>query len=180
MEISSERLKLRAVKEVDLDNIHDLLMCPEMALFNPSGFPNGIEHTAEMVKAWASQEKGSEDRKDYTFYIETIDTREFVGLINISVVKVKYRNSEVWFKLVPAMWNKGFATEVLKRIIDFGFGQLNFHRIEGGCAVGNIASYKVMERAGMTKEAHRRKLLPLQDGWSDNYEYAILSEEYTK
>jgi len=178
MEITSERLKLRIVQEKDLDNIHYLLMCPEIALFNPSGFPNGIEHTIQMVKSWAAQERESKDRKDYTFYIETIDTGDFVGLINISVVKVKYRNSEVWFKVVPDMWNKGYATEALKRIIEFGFRQLNFHRIECGCAVGNIASYKVIEKACMIKEGHRRKILPLQDGWSDNYEYAILSEDY--
>ncbi|WP_433902475.1 GNAT family N-acetyltransferase [Sphingobacterium puteale] len=178
MEIISERLRLRTVKNEDLENIHYLLMCPETALFNPSGHPNGIVDTAEMVKTWSEQEKESADRKNYTFYIETIAGAEFVGLIDISIVKVKYRNSEVWFKLVPEMWNKGYATEALKRIIEFGFRQLNLHRIEAGCAVENIASYKIMEKAGMIREAHRRKILPLKDGWCDNYEYAILDQDY--
>lgn len=35
-----------------------------------------------------------------------------------------------------------------------------------------------MEKSGMIREAHRRKLLPLKSGWSDNYEYAILEEDY--
>lgn len=178
MEIISERLKLRTVKKLDLEKIHSLLMCPETALFNPSGFPDGIADTEKMVKAWSEQENESEGRKDYTFYIETIAGAEFIGLINISVVKLKYKNSEVWFKLVPEMWNKGYATEALKRIIEFGFNQLNFHRIEGGCAVGNKASFKVMQKVGMIKEAHKRKILPLKDGWSDNYELAILKEDY--
>ncbi len=70
------------------------------------------------------------------------------------------------------------ATEALERIIQFGFEDLKLHRIEAGCAVNNIASYKVMEKCGMIREAHRRKLLPLKSGWSDNYEYAILEEDY--
>lgn len=178
MEIITERLRLRTVENEDLDKVHYLLMCPETALFNPSGHPDGIADTYQMVKTWAEQEKESVDRKNYTFYIETIVEGEFVGLINISIIKVKYRNSEVWFKLVPEMWNKGYATEALKRIIEFGFTQLNLHRIEAGCAVDNIASYKIMEKTGMIREARRRKILPLKDGWSDNYEYAILDQDY--
>lgn len=179
MEIRTARLKLRAVKKIDLEKIHSLLMCPETALFNPSGLPDGIAHTEQMVAAWSAQINESDARKDYTFYIETIEGEELVGLINISVVKPQYRNAEVWFKLLPAMWNKGYATEALKRILTFGFKELNFHRIEGGCAVGNIASAKVMEKVGMIKEAHRREILPLKDGWSDNYEFAILEKEYS-
>ncbi|MGB3104494.1 GNAT family N-acetyltransferase [Sphingobacterium siyangense] len=178
MEIKTERLKLRSVEKIDLENIHSLLMYPESALFNPSGFPDGIAHTAQMVEAWSAQIHESDVRKDYTFYIETLEGKEFIGLINISVVKLRYRNAEVWFKLVPTMWNKGYATEALNRILTFGFKELNFHRIEGGCAVENIASAKVMEKVGMVKEARRRKILPLKDGWSDNYEFAILEEEY--
>lgn len=62
MEIISERLKLRTVKKLDLEKIHSLLMCPETALFNPSGFPDGIADTEKMVKAWSEQENESESK----------------------------------------------------------------------------------------------------------------------
>ena len=35
----------------------------------------------------------------------------------------------------------------------------------------------VLEKTGMTREAHTRKLLPLSSGWSDNYGYAILATD---
>ncbi|WP_333574361.1 hypothetical protein [Sphingobacterium sp.] len=63
MEIKTERLKLRFVEKIDVENIHSLLMYPESALFNPSGFPDGIAHTAQMVEDWSAWSKRSADGK---------------------------------------------------------------------------------------------------------------------
>jgi RimJ/RimL family protein N-acetyltransferase len=35
-----------------------------------------------------------------------------------------------------------------------------------------------MEKAGMRREGISKKALPLEEGWVDTYEYAILEEEY--
>jgi RimJ/RimL family protein N-acetyltransferase len=88
-----------------------------------------------------------------------------------------YKNAEVWFKLSPEIWGKGYGTEALERIIKFGFEDLKLHRVEAGCAVDNIATYKVMEKSGMIREAHRENYF-FKSGWSDNYEYADAEEEY--
>lgn len=80
----------------------------------------------------------------------------------------------------PDYWNKGFGTETLHEILNFGFEKLQLHRIEAGCAVDNIASIKVLEKVGMNREGRKRQVLPLKSGWSDNYEYAILSTDLRK
>ncbi|WP_286883116.1 hypothetical protein [Sphingobacterium sp. UBA5980] len=79
MEIRTERLKLRSVEKIDLEKIHSLLMYPESTLFNPSGFPNGIAHTEQMVEAWSAQINELDARKDYTFYIETLEGKSLLG-----------------------------------------------------------------------------------------------------
>ena len=63
------------------------------------------------------------------------------------------------------------------RIIEFCFNELKLHRIQAGCAVDNISSIKVLEKSGMTKEGRGRQVLPLSNGWSDNYEYSILDTD---
>lgn len=90
-----------------------------------------------------------------------------------------YKSGEVWYKLYPNFWGKGFATESLNCMLSFCFKELKLHRIEAGCAVDNIASYKVMEKVGMIKEGRCRKVLPLENGWSDTFEYAILDTDRT-
>lgn len=176
--LESKQLILRAFNENDTSNVHDMLLRPESTLFNPSSYSEDMAETQKLIDIWKSETELGENQKKFTFLIETTLDRTFVGIIGIDLIKLHYKNAETWYKLSPDTWGKGYATEALERIIQFGFEDLKLHRIEAGCAVDNIASYKVMEKCGMIREAHRRKLLPLQGGWSDNYEYAILEEDY--
>jgi len=72
---------------------------------------------------------------------------------------------------------KGYGTECLKVIINYGFNKLKLHRIEAGCAVRNVSSIKVLENTGMNREGRARHVLPLKSGWSDNFEYSILETD---
>lgn len=112
--------------------------------------------------------------------MELTEGNKFIGLIGINLGKEHYKNAEVWFQYDYQFWNKGYATESLRKIIAFGFEHLKLHRIEAGCAVENTGSISVLEKVGMLREAHTRKLLPLKTGWSDNYGYAILSTDERK
>jgi ribosomal-protein-alanine N-acetyltransferase len=55
---------------------------------------------------------------------------------------------------------------------------LKLHRIEAGCAVGNFASIRVLEKVGMTNEGRKREILPIRGKWIDNYFYSILENEF--
>lgn len=174
--LKTERINLRPISENDIKNIHNLHSLAETDKFNTLGIPNNIRETEIIVEKWIF-ENNLENNKSFTFAIELNKDEEFIGLIGINLGKEKYRNAEVWFKIDYNYWNKGYATESLKEIIRFGFNDLKLHRIEAGCAIENIGSINVLEKVGMLREAHTRKLLPLKSGWSDNYGYAILSTD---
>ncbi|MFT7351090.1 MAG: ribosomal-protein-alanine N-acetyltransferase [Flavobacterium sp.] len=179
LNLKTSRLNLRFVINEDLQTIHSLHSNPKIAEFNSLEIPKNTQETAKILNNWIL-ENNLHIVKRYTFAIETIQDKNFIGLIGINLGKEKYRNAEVWFKLDNSFWNKGFATESLNKILDFGFETLHLHRIEAGCAIENFGSIKVLEKVGMQKEAHTRKLLPLNSCWSDNYGYAILSIDIRK
>lgn len=85
----------------------------------------------------------------------------------------------MWYKLLPAHWGQGLTTEALKALISFGFDQLQLHRIEAGCAVENVASIRVLEKAGLTREGRKRQVLPIRGKWVDNYWFAILETDWS-
>jgi len=176
MNLSTERLNLRPVTETDIEKIHELNSLEETQRFNTSGISETIHETRCLCEKWID-ETATGNNRHYTFVVELKDQHQLIGLIAINSGKEKYRNAEVWFKLHVDYWNKGYATEALKKIIEFGFTYLNLHRIEAGCATENSGSIKVLEKAGMLREAHTRQLLPLPSGWSDNYGYAILESD---
>lgn len=176
VEILTERTRLRLIEWSDLDSIHKLHTAPETDEFNTLGIPNNIEETKNIIESWMAKNKLTKI-KHYTFVIENRSDKEFIGLFGLKLGNEKYNRGEVWYKIHSDHWKKGYATETLKAIINFGFKTLKLHRIEAGCAVDNIGSIKVLERAGMIREGRGRQVLPLKSGWSDNFEYSILESD---
>jgi [ribosomal protein S5]-alanine N-acetyltransferase len=174
--LTTGRLSLRPVTAADLADIHELHSLPETDEFNTLGIPENIEQTKAILDSWMAA-NSREHNRSYIFAVKLADGNKFTGLAGINPGKKKYRNAAIWFKFHHQFWNKGYATETLKKLIEFGFNDLHLHRIEAGCAIGNTGSIKVLEKAGMKREAHTRQLLPLKSGWSDNYGYAILSTD---
>lgn len=89
----------------------------------------------------------------------------------------RFRLGEIFYNLDPKYWGKGYATETVKRVIRFGFVELRLHKVEAGVATGNTRSVRVLEKAGMTREGLRRKVLPIRGQWKDNYHYAIVEDD---
>lgn len=177
--LKTVRLNLRPISESDIENVFELQSLEQTAQFNTSKVPIDINETKINVEKWIF-ENNKDNIKHFTFAVELIDDNKFIGLIGLHLGKEHYKNAEVWFQYDYRFWNKGYATESLRKILDFGFETLKLHRIEAGCAVENIGSVNVLEKVGMLREAHTRQLLPLKSGWSDNYGYAILSTDDRK
>jgi ribosomal-protein-alanine N-acetyltransferase len=57
---------------------------------------------------------------------------------------------ELLYGVDPAHWNRGLATEAAKAMIEYGFAELSFGRIEASTDAANLASARVMEKAGMS------------------------------
>ena len=172
--LKSEKLDLKPINFSDLEAIHQLHSLPETDEFNTLGIPENIEQTRAIIENWILENQ-QENNRIFTFSITF--QGKFIGLIALNLGKEKYKNAEIWYKLHPDFWNKGFATEALKTVIVFGFNELKLHRIGAGCAVENFGSIRVLEKVGMTLEGRKRQNLPLKTGWSDNFEYAILSSD---
>lgn len=173
IKLQTDRLLLTFISLSDLDEIHLLHSLPETDKFNTLGLPENINQTEKIIKDWIEKNTNGQNR-NFTFKVELMESKSFIGLISLNLGKPKFKNAEVWYKFHSGFWNKGYATEALNKIICFGFGELKLHRIEAGCAVENIGSIRTLEKVGMTVEGRKRKVLPLKDGWSDNFEYAIL------
>ena len=179
MNLESERLSITEISSLDIPDIHEMNSYPEVAQFNTIGIPSDLAQTASVLKS-VMEDQSKTPRTNYGWTIRDKESGAFIGEIGMSVSRPKYAKGEIHYSLHPEKWGKGYATEAVKAILDFGFLHLKLHRIEAGVATANVKSIKLLEKVGMTREGHHRKILPLQTGWSDNYSYAILDEDYGK
>ena len=68
--------------------------------------------------------------------------------------------------------------EAANALLDLGFGPGDMHRIAARCDVRNIASWRLMDRLGMRREAHFREHARFKNQWDEEFVYAILWQEW--
>jgi [ribosomal protein S5]-alanine N-acetyltransferase len=170
------RLLLSEITINDLESIHKLHSIPEVDEYNTLGIPKSINETKKLIEALIKA-KFKTPRDLITWKICLKDTGQFIGLAGLTLSNDKFKLGEIYYKLHPDYWGKGYATEVAKRLVKSGFDDFDLHKVEAGVATGNIRSIRVLEKIGMTREGLRRKILPVRGEWKDNYHYAIVKTD---
>jgi [ribosomal protein S5]-alanine N-acetyltransferase len=176
MKLKTHRLVLREITSTDIPLIHQLNSIPEVDQYNTLGLPANYEVTENIILPLITAQQEL-PRLKYIWAVEDLH-QNFMGLFGLNLGVAKYQSAEIWYKYFPIYWNKGYATEAVNAALKFGFEELHLHRIHAGCATENIGSIKVLEKSGFKREGYHKKILPIRGNWIDNYEYAILEEEY--
>jgi len=176
MEIITERLLLREITWNDLEEIHMLHSIPEVDEYNTLGIPKNLDETRELIRKDIDAKK-ADPQSSYTWRVILKNTGDFIGLAGLTLSRDKFRLGEIYYKLLPDHWGKGYATEVAKNLIVVGFDKFKLHKVEAGVATDNDRSIRVLEKVGMTREGLRRKILPIRGEWIDNFHYAIVEED---
>ena len=174
--LETERLYLEEVKPEYIPYFFRLHSFPEVDEFNTMGIPESIESTSTVLQpALDDQQNPSRGRMIWAVFQKS--DRSFIGEVGMSYSGAKYRRGHIHYLLDPNYWGQGYATELVRALLDFGFKEFNMHRIEAGVATENKASIRVLEKVGMQKEGQHRKILPIRGEWVDNYHYAIVESD---
>lgn len=103
----------------------------------------------ELIEGWV-RDYGS---RNYAWVAEHRESGATVGNINVIKMSKKHRYCEVAYTVNLSYRNQGFATEMLRGVIEFLLYEKNFHVVEAKHYSDNFISGKVMKNAGMNKEA---------------------------
>jgi ribosomal-protein-alanine N-acetyltransferase len=97
------------------------------------------------------------------------DTGEFIGWCGLDHLDTTKTDPALFYLLKAHYWGQGLATEATRALLHYAFGPMNLASLHGGVAPENIASKRVMEKAGM-------KYLGLDE--EGGYAFRITREEY--
>ena len=127
-------------------------------------FVNHILESYEFAKVspWGIQDKAS---------------GKLIGTCGFVKWNTDHANAEVGYALAKTYWNQGYMTEIVKKVIEFGFNEAGLIRIEARCLVDNIGSAKVMEKSGMQLEGVLRKVVYNKGNHQDLKVYSIIKPE---
>jgi [ribosomal protein S5]-alanine N-acetyltransferase len=88
----------------------------------------------------------------YYWVIRSKTSNEFIGLTSLEKYH-DHKSIEVSYEFLPQWWGAGYATEVISKLIDYGFNELGLDNIVAETQTANGASCKLLERVGMILES---------------------------
>ncbi|KAJ1423841.1 GNAT domain [Sesbania bispinosa] len=92
--------------------------------------------------------------------------------------KCRDKSAELGYALSSIYWNKGIATQVVKQVVEVAFGEFpHLERLEALVDVENVASQRVLEKAGFQKEGVLRKYLFIKGKSRDMVMFSILPND---
>lgn len=113
---------------------------------------------------------------DYYFGIFLQSTGTLIGTMQLfQVLRGSLQSAYIGYFLDKEHNGKGYTTEATKLLVEFGFEVLKLHRIEAGVMPHNIASIRVLEKAGFEKEGIARKNVRINGKWEDHQVLAIIN-----
>ncbi|WP_445947514.1 GNAT family N-acetyltransferase [Shewanella sp.] len=174
IELYSERLMLRSLLPSDWANF---LMINQNKDIN--AFVRQVE-TLEQIRIKFEQklEPWEFESGDWlTLVIEELATGEFVGFSGFNCANLTLRRAEVGYLLSAEHQGKGYATEALQGVIDWGAHAYSIHNFIGLCDVRNLGSAKVMMKCGFKQEGRLRENNKIGESWSDDYLFGLLVSE---
>ncbi|HJP80432.1 MAG TPA: GNAT family protein [Pseudonocardiaceae bacterium] len=178
--ISTARLLLRPYAETDLAALADIYRRPEVVRYLYEE-PRSTEKMRELIKdrlGKVALEKGGDSLSIVVALKE--DPGTAIGTATLLWVSEEHAQGEVGYTLHPDHQGKGYATEITRTLVDLGFRDTKLHRIIGRLDGRNLASARVLEKAGMRKEAHLVENEFVKGEWTDEAIYAILRSEWER
>ncbi len=116
--------------------------------------------------------------KEYSFGLFLKETGQLIGDIDLTgILRDVLQSCYIGYSLDCAHNGKGYMTEAVKLVVDYGFKQLHLHRIVAGVMPTNSGSIRVLEKAGFEKEGIARKNVKINGKWQDHVELSILNPE---
>ncbi len=177
--LHTESLVLRPYRADDLAAIHDYAGDPENLVHLLWG-PNSEAETREFLDRVLANEH-AHPRTEFDFAVERKEDGRLIGGCGIALVGHR-EAAEVGWVLHRDFHRRGYGTEACHELLRFGFETLGVHRIFATCRADNVASFRVMEKNGMRREAHFHHNRPGRPGdperWYDELEYAMLETEW--
>jgi len=173
--LTTKRLTLRpfiADDAFDVERLAGMREIADTTLNIPHPYPHGgaADWILTHGPAW---NEGS----NATFAIVDNATGRLAGAISL-MIKPEHRRAELGYWIALGCWNRGYATEASRRLIDFGFEVLGLHRIEARHFLRNPRSGRVMQKLGMQHEGVERDWAIKWDRFETVAVYSILEPEW--
>lgn len=119
------------------------------------------------------------DRSILQFKLILKDTEEVIGSCGFHNWYFAHRKAELGYAISKEEHKmKGYMSEAVNEIIEYGFASMNLNRIEACVGPDNLASLSLIKKFGFVKEGYLRQHYISDGHIYDSVVFSLLKEEY--
>ena len=177
--LKGEKVVLRPVKRTDINDFlrwfNDLEVIQYLATYLPMteiAEEKWIEDLATKIRAGT----------DVVFVIEALDNdNKSIGTVGLHGISPKDHHALFGIAIgEKSHWEKGYGTEATRLILDYGFRQLNLHRIWSGALAFNERSIRLHKTLGFQEEGRQREAIFKNGEFHDHVIFGLLRNEWKR
>lgn len=110
--------------------------------------------------------------------VELRDEKKLIGNCSLFNFDEGNKRAEIGYILAKEYWHGGFMSEAMKMFIDYGFREMDLHRLEADIDPRNEASARLLTRLGFKKEGHLRERWIIGGVITDSFFFGLLRHEW--
>jgi RimJ/RimL family protein N-acetyltransferase len=148
--ISTQRLLLRTFSLTDVPVLFALSREPGMQRFIPDQVYRDERHAEEVVRALMAFTAQAPDPRvrPYVLAVDDKETGSLIGHVGLSAAR---GSVEVGYAIAERLHGRGLATEAVSAASAWALGDLALSEVLGIVEADNIASCRVLEKAGFVR-----------------------------
>ena len=152
-EINTERLLLRQLNTDDVKAIFKLRSNKEINKLISRNTPKSLDEASEFITI-CHQEFEKQNRIFWAMVLK--ETNEVIGTIVYHKISLDTNYAEIGYELDPSFHQKGFMSEAMNAVLEFGISKMNLKVIEAFTHKNNIASIALLEKHLFVFQPKRR------------------------
>ncbi|MEX0750336.1 MAG: GNAT family protein [Dehalococcoidia bacterium] len=177
MQIRTDRLILREITLDDWPAVLAYQRDPQYLRYYAWTEDRSEDDVRAFVKMLADLQH-QQPRRKFQLAITLPGDDALIGNCGIRRKDGKDFEADIGYELSPAHWGRGYATEAARAMVAYGFEELKMHRVSSWCIADNVASARVLEKAGLRPEGRLRLNEHFKDRYWDTLLFGVLREEW--
>ena len=137
-----------------------------------------LDYSMSHCKPWLeSRAIAWAEGKEFDFAVFDEVDRSFLGGCALNDTNQTHNFANLGYWVRTSRTGQGVATAAVRLVAKFGFAEIRFTRLEIVAAVGNIASQRVAEKAGATREGIERNRHVVHGRIHDAVMYSLIPDD---
>jgi ribosomal-protein-alanine N-acetyltransferase len=172
--LETERLFLKEITIEDAGSVFAMRCKEEVMQYLDRPKAKTIEDALALINQITT---GWQRNESITWGLYQKGHADLIGTLGFWQIQKQHHRAEIGYMLQPPMQGKGYMSEALRAVMDYGFIEMQLHSAEANVNPSNERSIRLLEKHGFVREAYFRENYFYDGKFLDSVVYSFVKRE---